>query len=543
MRRIKDWIKATRRASTTAAPLPADEMKVDEPPPPPAAAASPLSADKKSPSTSKSRKSKSSFSSARSEAAASSVTSVGSGGGDANCPPKEMLGYYLGPTLGQGHFGRVKIGVHKRTYERVALKVMVKAAPDYAVEDVKREADALMSLNHENIIKCLGMEIDAEYPLKGSSTESVSCIILELAEGGPLFDFLKYCGGLQEVIARTYFRQLIAGVEECHRHGIVHRDIKLENLLLSKDYVLKIGDFGLCQTGITDETVMMNQRCGTPQYKAPEIHEKREYNWKCDVFSCGVILFILLAGYPPFRKAAVSDQFYQPLVNADSQGFWKIHYRITDSITEDFKTLVEGMLSYDIDDRYSIADVKNSSWYKGDVLSQEELAEELRRKKDVVDAKKAEATPSEKKGILSRLDSEPQRHYIQGSFSSLADEPTSPNDEMETVPDLWDDDLGYEVFTQLRFKRSATKLRSMIRNLLITMKVRHAFDETEWAFTATIPIPETVDQDTIEELIVSFKIYAVENSKVHIVVVQRLAGNVFNFNEFFEELQSYVNPY
>eukprot|EP00475_Leptophrys_vorax_P033928 TRINITY_DN5414_c0_g1_i1.p1 TRINITY_DN5414_c0_g1~~TRINITY_DN5414_c0_g1_i1.p1 ORF type:complete len:252 (-),score=66.34 TRINITY_DN5414_c0_g1_i1:57-812(-) len=246
---------------------------------------------------------------------------------------------------------------------------------------------------------------------------------------------------------------------------------------------------------------------------------------------------------PPFRKAAVSDQFYQPLVNADSQGFWKIHYRITDSITEDFKTLVEGMLSYDIDDRYSIADVKNSSWYKGDVLSQEELAEELRRKKDVVDAKKAEATPSEKKGILSRLDSEPQRHYIQGSFSSLADEPTSPNDEMETVPDLWDDDLGYEVFTQLRFKRSATKLRSMIRNLLITMKVRHAFDETEWAFTATIPIPETVDQDTIEELIVSFKIYAVENSKVHIVVVQRLAGNVFNFNEFFEELQSYVNPY
>merc|ERR1712038_467030 len=137
--------------------------------------------------------------------------------------------------------------------------------------------------------------------------------VLEYLPGGELFDILYYTSALSERIARTYFKQLMDGMEACHEAGICHRDIKPQNLLLDANFQLKIADFGLAKVFEKDEDALMRTfYVGTRGYQSPEILKKKEYTASCDVFSCGVVLFILLAGYPPFEAATPKCRWYAP---------------------------------------------------------------------------------------------------------------------------------------------------------------------------------------------------------------------------------------
>ena len=122
-------------------------------------------------------------------------------------------------------------------------------------------------------------------------------LVLEYAPGGELFDVLYYTSSLKEVVARTYFKQIINGLEACHNANVVHRDLKPQNLLLDSKYNLKITDFGLSKIIQSDaDAVMKTTYVGTRGYQAPELLLNQKYDLKCDIFSVGVILFILMAG-------------------------------------------------------------------------------------------------------------------------------------------------------------------------------------------------------------------------------------------------------
>lgn len=205
---------------------------------------------------------------------------------------REMNGYYIGPILGQGHFGRVRMGIHKETFEKVALKLIVSKS-----SSIKSEIEALERVSpHQNIVRLHFVDQNAKYPKGKNKTEKVVLMVLDLAEGGELYDFLKYAGGFGEVVARTYFRQMIAALERCQEMGVVHRDLKLENILLDSKLRLKMADFGLAQVGVFDDVTTMSEYCGTKGYMAPEVVELRDYTRKIDIFSAGVILFIMYAG-------------------------------------------------------------------------------------------------------------------------------------------------------------------------------------------------------------------------------------------------------
>ncbi len=182
---------------------------------------------------------------------------------------------------------------------------------------METEIEALKNIRHQNVMKLYAYNLNAQYPTatgdaakddthgkaKGSSSSSEQkyidtiLLVLEYAPGGELFDILYYTSALKEVVARTYFKQIINGLEACHNANVVHRDLKPQNLLLDSKFNLKITDFGLSKIIQSDaDAIMKTTYVGTRGYQAPELLLNQKYDLKCDVFSVGVILFILMAG-------------------------------------------------------------------------------------------------------------------------------------------------------------------------------------------------------------------------------------------------------
>eukprot|EP00249_Psilotum_nudum_P012732 c23949_g1_i1 orf=481-1800(+) len=205
--------------------------------------------------------------------------------------------YELGRTLGEGTFAKVKFAKNTRTGESVAIKVLdkEKILKHKMVEQIKREISTMKLIKHPNVVQL--------YEVMASKTKIY--IVLELVTGGELFDKIVHQRRLKEDDARRYFQQLINAVDFCHSRGVYHRDLKPENLLLDAQGNLKISDFGLSALPQqVREDGLLHTTCGTPNYVAPEVINDKGYDGAtADLWSCGVILFVLMAGYLPFDES------------------------------------------------------------------------------------------------------------------------------------------------------------------------------------------------------------------------------------------------
>ncbi|KAL5160775.1 CBL-interacting serine/threonine-protein kinase 9 [Glycine soja] len=200
--------------------------------------------------------------------------------------PRTRVGKYeLGKTIGEGSFAKVKFAKNVENGNHVAIKILDR-------NHLKKEISAMKMINHPNVVKI--------YEVMASKTKIY--IVLELVNGGELFDKIAKYGKLKEDEARSYFHQLINAVDYCHSRGVYHRDLKPENLLLDSNAILKVTDFGL-STYAQQEDELLRTACGTPNYVAPEVLNDRGYvGSTSDIWSCGVILFVLMAGYLPFDE-------------------------------------------------------------------------------------------------------------------------------------------------------------------------------------------------------------------------------------------------
>ncbi|KAK7292055.1 hypothetical protein RIF29_07707 [Crotalaria pallida] len=203
--------------------------------------------------------------------------------------------YEVGRTIGEGTFAKVKFAKNTDTGESVAIKVMAKSTilKHKMVDQIKREISIMKIVRHPNIVRL--------HEVLASRTKIY--IILEFVMGGELYDKIVQLGKLSENESRRYFQQLIDAVAHCHRKGVYHRDLKPENLLLDAYGNLKVSDFGL--SALTKQGVdLLYTTCGTPNYVAPEVLSNLGYDGAAaDVWSCGVILYVLMAGYLPFQEA------------------------------------------------------------------------------------------------------------------------------------------------------------------------------------------------------------------------------------------------
>ncbi|KAJ7721274.1 Pkinase-domain-containing protein [Mycena metata] len=202
--------------------------------------------------------------------------------------------YLLLQTLGEGEFGKVKLGLHSQWGEEVAVKLIRRGNVDTAVRmsKVEREIEVLRTLKHPNIVRLYDV----------IETDKYIGIIIEYASGGELFDHILAHRYLRERDASRLFSQLISGVWYIHQKKIVHRDLKLENLLLDRHRNVIITDFGFANRFEHRADDLMQTSCGSPCYAAPElvISEGLYVGSAVDIWSCGVILYAMLAGYLPF---------------------------------------------------------------------------------------------------------------------------------------------------------------------------------------------------------------------------------------------------
>jgi 5'-AMP-activated protein kinase catalytic alpha subunit len=213
-----------------------------------------------------------------------------------------MNRYELGRMLGQGTFAKVYHGRNLASSQSVAIKVIdkEKVLRVGMIDQIKREISVMRLVRHPNVVQL--HEVMA--------SKSKIYFAMEYVRGGELFTRVAR-GRLKEDNARRYFHQLIGAVDFCHSRGVYHRDLKPENLLVDEHGNLKVSDFGLsalreCQK----QDGLLHTTCGTPAYVAPEIINKKGYDGaKADIWSCGVILFVLLAGYLPFHDANLMEMY------------------------------------------------------------------------------------------------------------------------------------------------------------------------------------------------------------------------------------------
>ncbi|XP_053136083.1 serine/threonine-protein kinase Chk2 isoform X2 [Hemicordylus capensis] len=219
--------------------------------------------------------------------------------------PKELRDkYVISKTLGSGACGEVKLALERATLEKVAVKIINKRrfmAKDLPEQDkpfnIETEVEILKKINHPCLIKIIDFFEGEDF-----------YIVLELMRGGELFDRVLPPAELAEATCKLYFYQMLLAVQYLHNSGIIHRDLKLENVLLSsheEECLIKITDFG--QSKILGETSLMKTLCGTPDYLAPEVQDSAQtlgYRRSVDCWSLGVILFMCLVGHPPFAKNA-----------------------------------------------------------------------------------------------------------------------------------------------------------------------------------------------------------------------------------------------
>ncbi|KAE8718282.1 CBL-interacting serine/threonine-protein kinase 12 [Hibiscus syriacus] len=203
--------------------------------------------------------------------------------------------YEILKLLGRGAFAKVYHARNLKTGQSVAIKAVSKkkVLKGGFAEHVKREIAIMRRLRHRNIVKLIEV----------LASKTKVYFVMEFAEGGELFTRIAKGRRFSENLCRRYFQQLISAVGYCHSRGVFHRDLKPENLLLDENYDLKISDFGL--SAVKEQIRpdgLLHTICGTPGYVAPEILARKGYDGaKVDVWSCGVILYVLHAGYLPFK--------------------------------------------------------------------------------------------------------------------------------------------------------------------------------------------------------------------------------------------------
>lgn len=260
-----------------------------------------------------------------------------------------VLGKYeVGKLVGCGAFAKVYRGRDTGTGQSVAIKVVSKQRLNKGGLNahVTREIAIMHRLRHPHIVRL--SEVLA--------TKSKIFFVMELAKGGELFAKVSK-GRFSEDLSRRYFHQLISAVGYCHSRGVFHRDLKPENLLLDEKLDLKISDFGL--SALTEQIRpdgLLHTLCGTPAYVAPEVLAKKGYDGaKIDVWSCGVILFVLNAGYLPFNDHNLMVMYRK---------IYKGEFRIPKWTSPDLRRLLTRLLDTNPQSRITIEEITRDPWFR-----------------------------------------------------------------------------------------------------------------------------------------------------------------------------------
>ena len=285
--------------------------------------------------------------------------------------PETKINFYLyGRQIGQGAFGKVNLGLNVLTGRVVAIKSF-KSSEEKFKSNMKKilyETNLMKRLNHPNITKILEVFHDEGYML----------IIMEYINGGNLFSFVKKRRKLSEKTAKFLFRQIIQGIKYIHSQNIVHRDIKLENIIIDFNNNVKICDFGIGKI-LKHSDELINEKCGTPMYMAPEIilsnNSKAYKGFPIDIWASGITLYIMLTGSLPYNISDKSKEEFS-LKKMKKKNHTDLQFQIINfnlkkikKISDEANNLLSGLLNKNPDKRLTCDEILNHPWLQDNNLN------------------------------------------------------------------------------------------------------------------------------------------------------------------------------
>ena len=260
----------------------------------------------------------------------------------------KLSDYEIGETLGTGSFGRVRISKNRKTNEYVAMKIMkkVEILKSKQADHIANEIKILSMIDHPFVIKFDGFTQDDKYLY----------LALELINGGELFTYLRGVGRFPVDQARVYIAQIVSIFEYLHSKNIIYRDLKPENILIHKSGYLKLTDFGFARI-VEGRTYTL---CGTPEYLAPEIILNKGHGKPVDWWTCGILLYEMIAGIDPFSDDDPM-MVYQKIL--------KGKIKFPSGFDSNAKSLVKHLLESDLTKRYGnlkggVKDIKGHRFFK-----------------------------------------------------------------------------------------------------------------------------------------------------------------------------------
>ncbi|KAJ3354230.1 Map microtubule affinity-regulating kinase [Entophlyctis luteolus] len=280
---------------------------------------------------------------------------------------KHIGNYEILKTVGEGSFAKVKVAVHRITKQKVALKIIDKdRLPDeYSLKNIHREAQIMRLLDHPSVIQLYEV----------METKKELFLVLEFAVGGELLDYIVARGRLHEKEARKFFSQITSALAYCHTLGVVHRDLKAENLLLDENCNIKITDFGL--SNLFDRSKKLITCCGSPVYSAPELIEGKRYTGpEVDCWSLGINLYAMVVGDLPF-----ADSNLTALYNSILKGVYHVpDFVSTGTIdiskakgfhfpTTECRDLISKLLERNPEKRWTISQAQAHPWVTHGVIT------------------------------------------------------------------------------------------------------------------------------------------------------------------------------
>mmetsp|Transcript_15833 Transcript_15833/g.42587 ORF Transcript_15833/g.42587 Transcript_15833/m.42587 type:complete len:391 (-) Transcript_15833:380-1552(-) len=271
--------------------------------------------------------------------------------------------------LGEGGYGKVTRAVDATQHPPLVAACKWIDTRRMKRSAIEREVRICQKMHHQNVCSIM------DYVF----IDPTAYVFLELCSGGELFERVISAGRMEEHVARAYMIELCSGVQHCHSRGVVHRDLKLENVMLTDKGVIKVIDFGLAAEyeANGDGTFTMNtlyETCGSKSYAAPEVLGGRGYSgFGADVWSCGICLFAMLAGFFPLDEATSRDWRFTRVVKAVQQGASLTHtiygfYQRPCPISPEGVALLDAMLSIDPAHRLTLDAVLQSPWMTGQKL-------------------------------------------------------------------------------------------------------------------------------------------------------------------------------
>lgn len=278
--------------------------------------------------------------------------------GKTSSKDKEIKAVYdFKEKLGTGSFATVKRLVRKEDKEVFAVKIIRKdKLNEEELSVIHDEVDIMQRIKHDHCVQLYEI----------FENKKKLYIVMEILTGGELFDSIVAKGNYSEKDAATVVYTVSTALNYLHSEGIVHRDLKPENLIYSSDAddaVLKITDFGLAK--YSAQSTLLTTACGTPNYVAPEVLEGKDYSQEVDLWSLGVILYILLCGFPPFYDESTAGLYRQI-----KRGEYDFPDPYWSDISDNAKAVVKGLLTIDPKKRWTPDQLESNSWVTGSASSE-----------------------------------------------------------------------------------------------------------------------------------------------------------------------------